>query len=133
MNLPRSVADVLDDHVVFEVDCIDRMYCNVYVPGLQYAAVSSTGFDGDFQLPLSRLLGEGCAAVRGLVLDWWDESDLPVEWASPRIVEASSMMDGCADRGQGLASGGVFGEFFDGDHLLAAWADAASAQALAGS
>ena len=43
------------------------------------------------------------------------------------------MMDGCADRGQGLASGGVFGEFFDGDHLLAAWADAASAQALAGS
>jgi hypothetical protein len=38
MNLPRSVADVLSDHVVFEVDCIDRMYCNVYMPGLQYAA-----------------------------------------------------------------------------------------------
>ncbi len=38
MNLPRSVADVLSDHVVFEVECIDRMYCNVYVPGLQYAA-----------------------------------------------------------------------------------------------
>jgi len=38
MNVPRSVADVLSDHVVFEVECIDRMYCNVYVPGLQYAA-----------------------------------------------------------------------------------------------
>ena len=38
MNVPRSVADVLSDHVVFEVDCIDRMYCNVYMPGLQYAA-----------------------------------------------------------------------------------------------
>ena len=38
MNLPRSVADVLSDHVVFEVECIDRMYCNVYIPGLQYAA-----------------------------------------------------------------------------------------------
>ena len=38
MNVPRSVADVLTDHVVFEVECIDRMYCNVYVPGLQYAA-----------------------------------------------------------------------------------------------
>src|ERR1019366_4042586 len=37
MNLPRSVADVLDDPVVFEVDCIDRMDCNVYTPGLQYA------------------------------------------------------------------------------------------------
>jgi hypothetical protein len=38
MTLPRSVADVLPDHVVFEVGCIDRMYLNVYVPGLQYPA-----------------------------------------------------------------------------------------------
>jgi hypothetical protein len=28
----------LSEHVVFEVECIDRMFCNVYVPGLQYAA-----------------------------------------------------------------------------------------------
>jgi hypothetical protein len=32
------VADVLNDHVVFEVECIDRMYLNVYVPQLQYPA-----------------------------------------------------------------------------------------------
>jgi hypothetical protein len=38
MTLPRTVADVLTDHVVFEVECIDRMYLNVYVPGLQYPA-----------------------------------------------------------------------------------------------
>ena len=38
MNLARSVADVLAEHVTFEVECIDRMYCNVYVPRLQYAA-----------------------------------------------------------------------------------------------
>jgi hypothetical protein len=38
MTLPRTVADVLAEHVVFEVECIDRMYLNVYVPGLQYAA-----------------------------------------------------------------------------------------------
>ena len=37
MTVARSVADVLADHVVFEVECIDRMYCNVYVPQLQYA------------------------------------------------------------------------------------------------
>ena len=37
MNLARSVADVLAEHVTFEVECIDRMYCNVYVPRLQYA------------------------------------------------------------------------------------------------
>ena len=38
MPVVRSVADVLNDHVVFEVECIDRMFLNVYVPGLQYAA-----------------------------------------------------------------------------------------------
>src|SRR4051812_8345417 len=38
MTVARSVADVLADHVVFEVECIDRMYLNVYVPGLQYEA-----------------------------------------------------------------------------------------------
>ncbi|HTH92515.1 hypothetical protein [Mycobacterium sp.] len=37
MTVARSVADVLTDHVVFEIDCIDRMYCNVYVPQLQHA------------------------------------------------------------------------------------------------
>jgi hypothetical protein len=37
MTLPRTVADVLNEHVVFEVECIDRMYCNVYVPQLQHA------------------------------------------------------------------------------------------------
>ena len=31
MTVARTVADVLADHVVFEVECIDRMYCNVYV------------------------------------------------------------------------------------------------------
>src|SRR6202158_3651163 len=37
MTVARSVGDVLAEHVVFEVDCVDRMYCNVYVPQLQYA------------------------------------------------------------------------------------------------
>ena len=37
MTVARTVADVLDDHVVFEVECIDRMYLNVYQPRLQYA------------------------------------------------------------------------------------------------
>jgi hypothetical protein len=36
MTVARSVADVLAEHVTFEVECIDRMYCNVYVPRLQY-------------------------------------------------------------------------------------------------
>jgi hypothetical protein len=36
MTLPRSVADVLGRHVTFEIESIDRMYCNVYQPLLQY-------------------------------------------------------------------------------------------------
>jgi hypothetical protein len=35
MTLPRSAGDVLTEHVVFEVESIDRMYLNVYVPELQ--------------------------------------------------------------------------------------------------
>ena len=35
MNLPRSVSEVLRDHVTLENESIDRMYLNVYVPRLQ--------------------------------------------------------------------------------------------------
>jgi hypothetical protein len=35
MSLPRSVADVLAQHVTLEVEAIDRMYLNVYIPQLQ--------------------------------------------------------------------------------------------------
>lgn len=34
-KLPQSVADVLQNHVVLEVECIDRMYLNAIVPRLQ--------------------------------------------------------------------------------------------------
>ena len=36
MTLPRSAADVLAEHVTLEVECIDRMYLNVYQPRLQH-------------------------------------------------------------------------------------------------
>jgi hypothetical protein len=35
MSVPRSVAEVLNEHVTLEVEGIDRMYLNVYVPQLQ--------------------------------------------------------------------------------------------------
>jgi hypothetical protein len=35
MTLPRSVADVIAHHVTWELESIDRMYLNLYVPGLQ--------------------------------------------------------------------------------------------------
>src|SRR5260370_42620721 len=36
MTLPRTVADVLSDHVTFEVESIDRMYLNLWQPRLAY-------------------------------------------------------------------------------------------------
>jgi len=38
MTLPRTVADILTRHVSFEIESIDRMYCNVYQPRLQHPA-----------------------------------------------------------------------------------------------
>ena len=32
---PHTVAEILNKHVNLEVECIDRMYLNVYVPQLQ--------------------------------------------------------------------------------------------------
>ena len=38
MSVPLCAADVLGEHVVFELECIDRMYCNAYVRKLTYPA-----------------------------------------------------------------------------------------------
>src|SRR3954471_13899561 len=35
MSVPRSVAEVIGQHVTLQVEGIDRMYLNVYVPKLQ--------------------------------------------------------------------------------------------------
>jgi hypothetical protein len=37
MGVPLSIAEILDEHVVLELESIDRMYLNLYVPRLQYA------------------------------------------------------------------------------------------------
>jgi hypothetical protein len=58
MSVPRTVADVIHSHVTLDLECIDRMYLNVYQPRLQLerhvfrflreqrgqGAVSSLGF-----------------------------------------------------------------------------------------
>ena len=38
MSVPYSVATILRDHVTLEVESLDRMYLNVYVPRLQHTA-----------------------------------------------------------------------------------------------
>ena len=36
MTVPRTVGAILKEHTTLEVECIDRMYLNVYVPPLQH-------------------------------------------------------------------------------------------------
>ncbi|MGH7261826.1 MAG: hypothetical protein ACREI9_14315 [Nitrospiraceae bacterium] len=35
MTVPVSVEELLDGHVALEIDCLDRIYLNAYVPNLQ--------------------------------------------------------------------------------------------------
>jgi hypothetical protein len=37
-NLAKSVAELQSENVSFELECIDRMYLNLYVPQLSSAA-----------------------------------------------------------------------------------------------
>ena len=46
MTLPRTVADVLSDHVRFEVECIDRLYLNLWQPRLAYGGGVAGFFTG---------------------------------------------------------------------------------------
>ena len=46
MTLPRSAADVLADHVLFEIEAMDRMYLNLYQPRLQHGAGIAAFFVG---------------------------------------------------------------------------------------
>ena len=36
MTLPRTVSDVVADHTLFEIEAIDRLLLNLYVPTLQH-------------------------------------------------------------------------------------------------
>ena len=82
MTLPRSVADVLAEHVTFEVECIDRMYLNVYVPGLQYPGGlvayvhRQLGLPIASTVPLARITDAFAAAVHRFahahVVPWVD-------------------------------------------------------------
>src|SRR3954447_23031691 len=59
MSIPHSVADVLQNHVVLEVEGIDRMYLNVYQPKLQMEKGAACFFRFHRQAPVasSSLMG----------------------------------------------------------------------------
>ena len=46
MTLPKNVAELQGKNVVFELECIDRMYLNLYVPQLASAPGVAAYFRG---------------------------------------------------------------------------------------
>jgi hypothetical protein len=75
MTLPRTVSDVVAEHTVFEIECIDRMYLNVYVPQLQYAAGivgyvhRQLGLPIASTAPLGKITDEFSTAMRRFAVD----------------------------------------------------------------
>ena len=75
MTLPRTVSDVVAEHTVFEVECIDRMYLNVYIPQLQYAAGivgyvhRQLGLPIASTAPLGKITNAFSAAMRRFAVD----------------------------------------------------------------
>ena len=51
MKVARSAAEVLAEHTTLELECIDRLYLNVYVPLLQSPAGASYFFRPDTRPP----------------------------------------------------------------------------------
>ena len=56
MKLSKSVAELQREHVVLELECIDRMYLNAYVPQLTSEA-GVAGFVRGTALPLNACWG----------------------------------------------------------------------------
>jgi hypothetical protein len=75
MTLPRTVSDVVAEHTVFEIECIDRMYLNVYVPQLQYAGGilgyvhRQLGLPVASTAPLGKITDAFSAAMRRFAVD----------------------------------------------------------------
>lgn len=80
MSLPRSVADVMRNHVVLEVESIDRMYLNVYQPKLQSEQQAACFFRFHRGQPVasSALMGVMTAAFLKQVEAFVAQHNIPV-------------------------------------------------------
>jgi hypothetical protein len=101
MSLARTAADVLQDHVTWELESIDRMYLNVYVPDLQreLGVVSFFRFhqkrsfaSGALMSPMSgRFVAqiEAFAQARGVPLVRFEKGESKEEIARKRLLNFS--------------------------------------------
>lgn len=80
MSIPRSVADIIRNHVTLEVEGIDRMYLNVYQPKLQTEKQAACFFRFHRGQPVasSSLMGVMTNAFLQEVAAFVEEHQIPV-------------------------------------------------------
>jgi len=80
MNAPASVADVLARHVRLELECIDRLYLNVYQPRLQHECGIAAFFryHCGYRYPSSALMDPISKRFWGAVQTFIQERRLPL-------------------------------------------------------
>ena len=99
-----TVNDVLDGHVILDIECLDRIYLNAYVPILQTSSQAVAFSSGHLGFPfpspvLFRQLGDRFRkAVVSLPLplgvkdheagDWWEVSMRQVEISRTIVFDA---------------------------------------------
>jgi hypothetical protein len=74
-----TVNDVLDGHVVLDIECLDRIYLNAYVPILQTSSQVVAFMSGHlgFAFPSPALLRQMGDRFRRAVVSFADANDIP--------------------------------------------------------
>ena len=89
-----TVNDVLDGHVALDVECLDRIYLNGYVPNLQVGGqvVSFMTAHLGYPIPSPAIFEKIGTAFRRAVASFADDNHIPVV----RFTKTDRKIDGCA-------------------------------------
>src|SRR5712691_7747926 len=80
MTIPRTVAEIMDQHVTLGLECIDRMYLNVYIPQLQHVSGAVGFFRGHRKqiIASSALMSPISKKFVGAIESFVEENNIPV-------------------------------------------------------
>src|SRR6266536_1977798 len=80
MSLPSSVAQLQREHVVMELECIDRMYLNAYIPKLTTEGGIASFFRGylGHRFASTKAAGSMTDAFIRAIRDFIHDQDIPL-------------------------------------------------------
>jgi hypothetical protein len=75
---PATLVDILDGHSLLDIECVDRIYLNAYVPGLQTSG-GLVGWlrHGGFPIPSPAALGRIGDAFRRAMASYAEANHIP--------------------------------------------------------